>query len=612
MSFCEEQENIFGPHDLAKKSGQLGRRYRKGDALLRKKLANHVIVSKTLYDPGDTLSNRAKKRLLKNESWNDLQPNVQYSLNKQQRWKTLSVPTLLNDNRRSDLEVLVVNRVITSRRFAVIENLNVSDVHVEDNGTVTTISTKGKGQKEKKHADKDAVEPARILVNVIEPHPSILAGETQRNNKKGARATKSRHLESDSIASHEIDTDHKTDIKMDMVAEPADDPRPSFTLGDFLVNGASSKSVSRRRARKSSSWSFVDSQPDPSAESAQPKPADLVDISAITNANTVFEVVDFETRKLQNFDFCEPTISLLKQERVVVRQIDEERVMVDATYQARLSGDETLVIAVACLFLRAGGTWTLTQRVRINANARYRNDVNREALIQGAKQNSMTPKEKSRCSDNPGYFASEVNSDALAVKADRCHEYDRMKLLRVCGRALLYAVVALSSIRSDLFQTADGLACRECLASDLVHQLRLNRTPVHIPLTPTGNLPSVDLLYAVLPAPLISEVTKVSYSYYRRLREPNFILSECPRCSVDVAIIPSEADIKSCICPECESHWCWLCNSEPHWPMSCEEFEQWIAKWDQQYFVEKYRLSPNEHLLRVTCTCSNVLYVSSV
>ncbi|VDO41316.1 unnamed protein product, partial [Haemonchus placei] len=173
MSFDEVQEDYSLARDLAKNSRH-PRSFRwqhRGNALLQKKLADQLGVSKTIYDPANTLSNRAKKRLQKEESLSNLQPDVQYSLNKHQRWKTLSVPTLLGNNGRSNLEVLVVNRVITPRRLSAIENLNVSEVYAEENGAIRTISTKGKGHKyshfqaalrERREVDKDEVEPARI------------------------------------------------------------------------------------------------------------------------------------------------------------------------------------------------------------------------------------------------------------------------------------------------------------------------------------------------------------------------------------------------------------------------------------------------------------------
>ncbi|PIO75364.1 hypothetical protein TELCIR_02584 [Teladorsagia circumcincta] len=264
MSFSdEEQENILAPRDMAKNSKQCynGRRYRRGDALLRRKLADHVVVSKTLYDPADTLSN-------------------------------INVPSLLENNGRSDLEVFVVDRVITPR-----------------------------------------------------PNNLFVLSE----NKKGSWASKSRHIHYDSHVSHESCTDDELDERPDGFQEGTRTSRSLFTLGDFLVGSPPPKSPILELEEESDSWVFVEEEPECSTESAQPRPADLVDISAATSVNSIFEIVDIETRRLENFDLRE-AISLLEQERVAVRWIDSERVMVDATYQIRLSGDEPMRKPLLILF----------------------------------------------------------------------------------------------------------------------------------------------------------------------------------------------------------------------------------------------------------------------
>ncbi|KAK6040095.1 hypothetical protein COOONC_22400, partial [Cooperia oncophora] len=347
-------------HDLAKNSGQFRRRRRRGDALLQKKLADQVIVSKTLLDPANTLSNRAKKRLQKEESCNDLHSDVQYSLNKHQRWKTLNVPTLLESNRHSDLEVLVANRVITPRRLADIEALNVTGVHVEENGTVNTISTKGKGQKSelsptsKQHCGNgetwkrtklnrqkfSSTSSSLTLFSKFSPEKL-----SEVDNKKGSWTTKSRQADHSSDLSDESCCYDEDEEELE-VAESS--PRTSLTLGDFLTSSSPPKST--ERTRQSSSWSFIDAKPECSAKNVQPKPADLVDISAVTHASSMFEVIDIQTRTLQNFDFRE-MISLLEDKRVVVRWIDSDRVMVDVTYQVRLSGDEPIRKPLLILFM---------------------------------------------------------------------------------------------------------------------------------------------------------------------------------------------------------------------------------------------------------------------
>ncbi|RCN30415.1 hypothetical protein ANCCAN_23807 [Ancylostoma caninum] len=44
----------------------------------------------------------------------------------------------------------------------------------------------------------------------------------------------------------------------------------------------------------------------------------------------------------------------------------------------------------------------------------------------------------------------------------------------------------------------------------------------------------------------------------------------------------TEFNSYSCTCSVCGCAWCYLCNWEPHWPMSCEQFKRWSERWDTQ------------------------------
>ncbi|VDL83520.1 unnamed protein product [Nippostrongylus brasiliensis] len=208
MSTIGYQEDLIDPlnaFDLAKsqKRYHSGRHLRKGDALRLQKLSDRAVVYKTLHDPADTLSKREKKRLQKAGSTGNLDLDVQYSLNKQQRWKTVNTDSMLNSQCESEPEVIVVDRVITPSHLSANQALNVMNVFVKEGDAISKLSTKGKGHKlrhfevalmERREIDKDEVQPARILYNVVQPHPvpSVLLGKTQRKNTRGTWTTKSR------------------------------------------------------------------------------------------------------------------------------------------------------------------------------------------------------------------------------------------------------------------------------------------------------------------------------------------------------------------------------------------------------------------------------------
>ncbi|RCN40396.1 hypothetical protein ANCCAN_13642 [Ancylostoma caninum] len=117
----------------------------------------------------------------------------------------------------------------------------------------------------------------------------------------------------------------------------------------------------------------------------------------------------------------------------------------------------------------------------------------------------------------------------------------------------------------------------------------------------------LDLLYAVLPLPVMSLFLKTSYSYYSSLLYPHFRLLQCPQCSVSLAVTDKD-EFNCSMCSNCGCCWCCLCDWEPHWPLTCEEFKKWSEKWDTQYPIDKFNLDEGERLLRIQCHCENIFY----
>ncbi|VDL83574.1 unnamed protein product [Nippostrongylus brasiliensis] len=221
MSTIELEENLGDPLDvfhLAKdqKRSRSGRHSK--NCLLLQKLPDRAVVFKTLHDPADTLSKREKKRLQKASSSSSLDLDVQYSLNKQQRWKTINVQSLLDSQSEFEPEALVVNGVITPSYLNDHQSLKVKDMFAKDGDVITKISSKGKGHKlrhfemalrERREIEKDEAQPARILYNVVTPNPaSTVPSRKTRNNMRGARTTKSRQIDySSDAAANESDSE---------------------------------------------------------------------------------------------------------------------------------------------------------------------------------------------------------------------------------------------------------------------------------------------------------------------------------------------------------------------------------------------------------------------
>ncbi|RCN24641.1 hypothetical protein ANCCAN_29659 [Ancylostoma caninum] len=66
-----------------------------------------------------------------------------------------------------------------------------------------------------------------------------------------------------------------------------------------------------------------------------------------------------------------------------------------------------------------------------------------------------------------------------------------------------------SSVKTDLFPSLDGMICKDCVAAQVLHQIRLNQFPIQIPVVTSGDNSPLDLLHAILPVPLISTLIRV-------------------------------------------------------------------------------------------------------
>ncbi|KHJ79842.1 IBR domain protein [Oesophagostomum dentatum] len=166
-----------------------------------------------------------------------------------------------------------------------------------------------------------------------------------------------------------------------------------------------------------------------------------------------------------------------------------------------------------------------------------------------------------------------------------------------------------SSLETDLFSSENGLICKNCAASIVLHQLRLKQFPIRIPLKTSAPICPLDLLYAVLPVPVMSTLIRMSFSHFYPLHNPKAIFTKCPQCET-LLVVDSPNDYGTCSCSECYIHFCYRCFAEPHWPMSCEEFEQWSQKWEEQYPIEKLCLDEDENVLRINCVCGSTFFVA--
>ncbi|CAJ0596913.1 unnamed protein product [Cylicocyclus nassatus] len=474
---------------------------------------------------------------------------------------------------------------------------------------------------------KDESDAVKILYNIYSP--PLLPHKKNRRPKQGKKkrikvyGSKSRDSSDEELPEYSGDfSDSSLDCK-----EAEAYPR-NKTLGDFLTFEEPKFSKEKvKLPSKSSEGSF---------ELIIPKPAPLLDISETTNAGHIFEIVEVEVTNFDTLNLQEEVEHLLPfhcaaecfdDGRVSVRSRPNDK-PVFALFFEKLEDKKKLRVRFNTDTPYAPPT---TKKIRrVNTDIPYRPPT-REALFAIFQQeqtfsslfhnlidfifDSDQPdviEDNSRFIEFKESFLPRTNSSSMAAAAVRSDRSDELAYIEphysTAGplrseetKEALLCRQCESSLHDDLFQTMDGFWCRECIASFVIHQLRLNQFPLQIPIV-SSKCSSIYLLYAILPVPVISLIIKMSYRFLYSLDHPDCVFTNCPRCSLPQTV-PKGNDFNTCSCTDCGCYWCYLCGWEPHWPMTCAEYKEWDKKWSVQYWYEKYNLDKNERLLRIKCYC---------
>ncbi|CAJ0604404.1 unnamed protein product [Cylicocyclus nassatus] len=578
-----------------------------------KKVTDQIVVVKTIYDPHKTLSKKKYKRLLA-DSLDGFYPHVPYSLNKRERWTTVTPASLLA-HQTSDLpELCVVNKKASDWNMYTDQSTHkVTAFHVLDDDVITTLSATGGEQslhyyenmlREKRGIDKDEMEPAQMHYSIVSP-PPVQRFESRKNRKLGRTDEENRRAIRRKLKITLRKLCRITEaFPNECMQNNEEDEMPDFCKAEFsrkiaLKDFISIGQPSTSRSPKNTPSSNVTS----SFELVTLKPPKMIDISSATNALGVFEIIDVKLSMLATFDLQEE-ISLLAPGYCDVHWFGSERVSVASTRSTNPS-------PVFVIFFELPKNTDIL-RIRINTNAQF-TKLSKATLVKLLKTRKYfptlfkdllafiftlkipPPSESSlrfkECKEN---FMRTVNSTMLATTASRADTFAQLELLRLCYTCDAFknglgsekadiCHTCNSPYRTDLFAFNDGMICRECVTSNVLHQIRLNRFPLEIPLDAAPSSP-VDLLYAILPISVMSLLSKMSYRYFNAFDYPDAYMVECPQCCMDLSInIPNM--YSTCICPKCECNFCY------------------------RYFFEKFKLDPGERVLKVKCYCNDFLYV---
>ncbi|KAK6758154.1 hypothetical protein RB195_015775 [Necator americanus] len=640
MSLCEDEAYHHDYEKLVTKGSY--QRSRRTLHQQKRRSADNAILTKTLLDPAGVLSKKQKNRLLSARD-NDFQFDVPYSLNKHCRWETVNPKSLLLDSTEYDHDVLVAEGVANTCSSDPELTYRVQKVHLFGDDALTTLFTSGKPKelaffnealRERKDTPKDELDTARIQFNIIKKNSSSLHSCSKSLRRKKRKTFPVRKFVNDTEV-YEGGSDESFSDSDSAMEDEAGQYRSPGTLAliDFISESSSSTSNHVSSTSKESAEPFRPSK----VRSKCLTP--LADISQVTHMHCIFEVFDIPRRKLKPFDLQEKVSSLVPMLHYgfcVVRWFDSTRVSVS---------NQPLADTVFFIFFELRDNLQ-TLRCRINTNTQYSGIADKKALtylitrakdfdallhglldfISKSKRQSSDFGNDNRIKNSPENFIQRVNSRMMATRAQRYEEHDQYVFVKEHGyyeatdsyfnndtsrekSESCLCRICRSSLKTDLFPSVDGVMCKDCITSEVLHQLRLKQFPIRIPLVTVPECSPMDLLYAILPVPVMSTLIKMSFSHFYTIQNPAAMFTCCPQCSMSLVVnIPNKYDC--CVCPYCKCYWCYRCCWEPHWPMSCQEFKEWSRNWDEQYPIERLHLDESEKVIRITCGCSQTFYAS--
>ncbi|RCN37780.1 hypothetical protein ANCCAN_16294 [Ancylostoma caninum] len=590
---------------------------------------NNAFVTKTLYDPENTLSKREQRRLVADQS-DGFCADVPYSMNKHERWDKINASSLLNDQRPSSPERMVISR--SDVPFASPYRAGtISNVKVSDDGAIATLSAGGKrkplsyfnGQlRERMNLDKEEPEPARVHYSITTSPLSTpcLAKKSSRTNRRGVRIDDDY---SDNENNHRLEEIIEEENEGGSVENSREIP-----LGDFFTN----KKAMQRKKPRINTPEFDD---DLSGKQLLTSPASLVEIGEAVNAHHIFEVVEIDIKEMEALDLKKELMEFVPS-RFDTIWIDPCRVSIAGNLSSRI---------MLHVIFEVDQNRTML-RIRVNTDSYYASSASREYFLHVIKDRSreyfpvlfpdivkfITDENKKGKEDSDKQtnrfaifgegFKAGVNSRKIAPLTIRCGHREQLDYLHqfyapessdskleVCKEAENSTKCCRCRLtnKTDLFLTRDGMMCRECVASSITSQLRLNQFPLEIPIVTDPGISPLELLYGILPLPIVSLLLKKSFAFFKCLDYPYVVFVQCPFCQAPLAVT-EKCDFNSCMCSVCGCAWCYRCNWEPHWPMSCEQFKRWSERWDTQYYFDKdYFYSEKE--LRLCCDCETVFQV---
>ncbi|CAJ0601635.1 unnamed protein product [Cylicocyclus nassatus] len=614
----------------------------------KKHTRNDFYVTKTLYDPMNTVSKKHRTKILA-DKLDGFSFNVSYSMNKKERWEKIDRIALLKIRQSSDdaLETIVVNRVDVpssdDHRGKTVKSINL----IQNDG-IATLGCGGRphtlshfiGQiRDLKHMDKKEADPARMLFNFSSIRQSPAKRMKRKSKQKKRRAYQ-----------NVFDTDYEDyDTSETLECEPYASEEES------AVNERDSSSCDN------DSIKFKTTLPGP-------KPDEYLRVSIkhiIAGRKTVIWIVqpsatatasDASSAEKSIFEVIEIPLGSFKPFSVEILPFTRKGLRKKWLEPRRLFISSLEIPHPKFVIFFEEDKSQNILRVRVSTDSSYTKSASRTRLMDIVKtkkesdlsalfndlydfiNDTTTDWIKDYCNSYdwdcrikqyPEGFRCRVNSRLIAPMAASSFEFEQMSQLRqlyeqaspnvenpgFCSDSEFTAKCCFcrKKGKSDCFRLSTGMVCRECASISIIDQLERKKFPIDIPRISPSSALHFEVLYSVLPIPTVASLLKESLAFQAKPRfEMRFVT--CPKCAMPYdcpmpLATTEDCVFNSCSCTKCFTAFCYLCEWEPHWPMSCEQFKKWTSRWDTQYFYENHHIDGEQ--LRLCCACEEFYSVGT-
>ncbi|CAJ0601634.1 unnamed protein product [Cylicocyclus nassatus] len=625
-----------------------------------KHIRSELYITKTLYDPMGTISKNRRRKILADRS-DGFCLNVPYSMNKKERWEKIDGTTVFENRQQPSadaLETLVVDRADVP--FSDDGHGNtVKSIRLIQNDGITTLASGGRRKalshfsnqiRDLRHMDKKETDPARLLFNFCTAN-QYSAQQTKRKSKQRKRRRAFQKSSFSDYGDYEeletLDFEPYASEEEHLVNERGSlscDNNSESSLGSFSDLGLDECLISAKQETDQSeicASTFCNAK-DPSVPSKKTSAAS--DSLRAGPTGTIFEVIETPLKHFKPFSIEENIMPFIRKE-LLKKWLDPKRLFV---YSLELSHPKFVI------FFEEDSSQDLL-RVRVNTDTPYTPAASRSRLIDIVK----TKRRRNLCSlfkdlydfiadtkldwrveiyNNydwdcrlnryPEGYQCRVNSKTIAPIAASNFEFEQINLLKKFYDQINtksdHSITDCNSVtvlrcscyrregKSDFFFLSKRMMCRQCVSTSIIAQLNREKFPIEIPKFAPSSPCQLEVLYAILPIPTVASLLKETLAFQARPRfEMRFII--CPNCIQPHEFCPmplattESCVFNSCSCSKCHYAFCYLCEWEPHWPMSCEQFERWSSKWDTQHVYEDYHIDGEQ--VRLCCVCEEIYTV---